>query len=224
MGDRDMGQDRIIITDAWTPQVNGVVRTYENVQTQLVRMGVSFSIIHPYWKEFSRMPCPEYPEIELVTNPWKLVPILKRLQGSRFHIATEGPLGLVARLYLASKGISYTTSYHTKYPEFLKELIGIPATWTYPFFRWFHRDSSHVLVPTARLREELEVKGFQRVCVWSSGIDRDLFNPIHRDLQAYVGPYVVCVSRVSKEKGLDDFCQLPKELTKVLVGDGPYLS
>ena len=205
----------LIITDAWEPQVNGVVRTYQNTLKHIH----GAEVIHPYTPGLKRIPMPGYKEIELVTNPWKIKRLLwvAMYEGKSIHIATEGPLGIYARHLLNKSCYRYTTSFHTMFPEYIQTRFKIPASWTYPFFRWFHGKSKHVLVATNTMKTFLENKKFKNVKVWTRGVDTNIFNPSRRH---DTRPYIVCVSRLSKEKGLDDFCKL-KYNRKVLIGDGP---
>lgn len=213
-----------VITDAWTPQVNGVVRTYENVFKHLADLGIFVEVIHPQSLNLKTLKMPGYPEIDLVINPWKIKERLwlAMYEGKKIHIATEGPLGLFAKFTLNKTNYPYTTCYHTQFPEFIQAKTNIPAKYFYPFFRNFHSKSKNVLVPTIRMKEVLEQKGFERVKIWTRGVDRSIFNPSYR-VKDNKTPYLLCVSRVSVEKGLDDFCKMeyPK---KVLIGDGPYLN
>ena len=212
-----------IITDAWEPQVNGVVRTYQNTVKELTKQGISVTVVHPYSFDFKTTPMIGYPEIDLVTNPWRLKHALDFMIASKdkIHIATEGPLGLYARLYLEKKRYKYNTSFHTLFPEFIQKRFFVPLGITYPYFKWFHNSSNAVLVPTTQMKEHLENKNIQNVKIWTRGVDSDIFNPKLRD-KKIDSPYILCVSRVSKEKGLDDFCKLNYN-RKVLIGDGPYL-
>jgi glycosyltransferase involved in cell wall biosynthesis len=195
--------DYTIVTDAWEPQINGVVTTYKNT----IRF-IDADVV--YGSECFKVPLPGYPEITVALNPWK---IASRLKG-KVHIATEGPLGLFARLFYRG---SYTTSYHTKFPEFIQSRTGIPASWIYPYFRWFHKNSSAVLVPTHGMKALLESKGFKNLRVWSRGVDHTKFHP-----SSERSGYIVCVSRVSVEKNLEAFCSIPG-YKKILVGSGPQL-
>jgi glycosyltransferase involved in cell wall biosynthesis len=207
----------LIITDAWAPQVNGVVRTYHNILKHF-----DAKVVHPYEADFKRRPLTGYEEIEVVTNPWKV----KRHvwvamhEGYYIHVATEGPLGLFAKRELDKNDYPYTTSLHTLFPEFIQTRFGIPTWATYPYFRWFHKRSRNILVPTHGIKQHLEDKGFDRITVWTRGVDPSIFNPSQR--QKTDRPYILSVSRISKEKGLDDFCKLDYP-RKVVVGDGPYL-
>jgi glycosyltransferase involved in cell wall biosynthesis len=212
-------QKILIITDAWEPQVNGVVRTYQNTIHELEKNGKVVDVIHPYCVGFTRVKFPAYPEIELVINPWKMKQKIwvSLYEGWKIHIATEGPLGIYARMLLRKK--EFTTCYHTQFPEFIQKRTKIPASVFYPFYRWFHNNARSTMVPTQTMCDMLISKGFTKVDVWSRGVDTKVFNPSRRNKPSH---YIVCVSRVSKEKGLDDFCKLKGK--KVLVGDGPYLN
>jgi glycosyltransferase involved in cell wall biosynthesis len=212
-----------IITDAWEPQVNGVVRTYQNTIKELTKQGIRVNVIHPYSFDFKTTPLIGYPEIEIVINPWAIEHALDFMIASKYkiHIATEGPLGLYTRNYLENKHYGYTTSFHTLFPEFIEKRFKIPSSFSYPYFKWFHKGAKSVLVPTVEMKTYLETKGIKNTKVWTRGVDSEVFNPKHRD-EKIDRPYILCVSRVSKEKGLDDFCKL-NYTRKVLIGDGPYL-
>lgn len=211
-----------IITDAWHPQVNGVVNTYNNIKKILENDHINVNIIHAYIPTIKRYRLPFYKEIEIAINPWKIKKTLDLLvsYNHHIHIATEGPLGLFARIYLSLKNYPFTTCYHTKFPEFIKDQLKIPTTITYPFFKWFHHKSTTIMVPTHQIKQELENKNFKNVKVWTRGVDNTIFNPERRTTDNE--DYIICVSRASKEKNLDDFCKLQYK-RKILVGDGPYL-
>ena len=209
----------LIVTDNLPDQVNGVVTTFTNIEKNLVLDGYSVLYLNP--RQFKYFDCPGYSEVKL-SLPWKIGQKIKEMDANHIHIATEGPIGLFARFYLNKHGIDYNTSYHTKFPEFLKKIYGIPEGITYKYLRWFHKDSKQVLVPTEELKKELEEKKFKNLKVWTRGVDTKIFNSKRRSLVPNGQNYIVCVSRVSKEKGLDDFCQLKGN--KVLIGDGPYLN
>ena len=192
-----------IVTDAWEPQVNGVVTTYRNTIKHIDAEIVS-------GEECIKVSLPGYREISIAINPWKIAP---KLVG-KIHIATEGPLGLFARLRVKTP---YTTSYHTKFPEFIEKRFRIPAFLIYPYFRWFHKNSDAVLVPTHGMKEFLESKGFKNLRVWSRGVDHEQFYPSSTQQD-----YIVCVTRVSAEKNIKEFCEIPG-YKKIVVGDGPQL-
>jgi glycosyltransferase involved in cell wall biosynthesis len=207
-----------IITDAAPPQVNGVVMTYENTVVELSNMGHTVMVIKGV--ECKKLPVLGYKEIKVAINPWKIKSHIDIAieNGFAIHIATEGPLGLFARLYLEYKKYSFTTCYHTKFPELVAVRSKLKAEWIYPYFRWFHSKSRCIMVPTNDMKTFLENKGFANIKVWTRGVDSTLFNPT-----PYYSNYILCVSRVSHEKNLDAFCQLTHS-RKVLVGDGPYLA
>jgi len=215
----------LIITDAWSPQVNGVVTTYKNLINSLTLKGHEVDVVHPYLPEFKRNSLRFYPEIEYVKNIFQIKKTLAKKidKNTLVHIATEGPLGLFSKFFCKRNNISYTTCFHSLFPEFIEKRWGIPSFISYFYFRWFHNNSRKILVPTKEIKRHLENKKFKKnkISVWTRGVDFTLFSPKMR--KNNTEKYILCVSRVSKEKGLDDFCQLnyPK---KILVGDGPYLS
>lgn len=213
----------IIVTEAWN-QTNGVVTTFENIIKYL--KGYEIEIVHPgLFKSFS---VPGYKEIKIVYNGWNI--ISKYLDKADYiHIATEGPLGWAARNYCIKKGWKFTTSYHTNFPEFLKKLYYIPTWLTKPILRKFHNKSSLVLVPSLSAKTNLEKQKYKNIKVWTRGFDQKIFNPnqydyeIHNKIKSFAkGEQVLLnVGRVSYEKGLKDFLDLPGK--KVLVGTGPAL-
>lgn len=212
----------VIVTDAWTPQVNGVVSTYRNIIPIIQDMGYTVQVIHPYMYGLKRNRLRAYPEIEYVTNVFYIKRILRGVidENTRVHIATEGPLGLFARRYCIKNKIKFTTCFHTMFPEFIEKRWFIPSSLTYVYFKWFHSKSKALLCPTTKIKTHLEKKGFKHVKVWTRGVDSDLFHPSKKTENNQ--KYILCVSRISKEKGLDDFCKL-NHPNKILVGDGPYL-
>lgn len=209
-----------IVTDAWEPQVNGVVNTYKNT-IPILEKKAKVSVIHPNAPTLKRRPLVGYPEIEIVINPWQIGHVLDAaIRENHFiHIATEGPLGLYARLHLSKNKYSFTTCFHTLFPEFIEKRFKIPSFLIYPFFRWFHGKSKALLVPTTGMVDYLESRGFKNLAVWTRGVNMDIFNPSRR---TNPGRYIVYVARASHEKNIDEFCQLDYE-KKIFVGDGPYL-
>lgn len=211
----------LIITDAWN-QINGVVKTLTKVKEGLECRNYRVSILSH--DRFQTFPCPTYPEIKLAKNPWKIGNFIKEENADFIHIATEGPLGFYAKIFLDRNEIPYTTSYHTMFPEYIKKSLRIPLFLTYNYFRWFHSKSRGVLVPTHSVQDILTQRGFKNVKVWTRGVNHDLFHPNYHDV--YNGckrPIAVNVGRVSQEKGLDDFLSMDFKGTKVLVGDGPMM-
>jgi glycosyltransferase involved in cell wall biosynthesis len=210
----------LIITDNLPEQINGVVTTYTNIETCAVLDGYKFVVLHPGW--FSYIDCPKYNEVKLA-YPRAMGKKIKEIAPDYIHIATEGPLGCWARKYLSLHNIRHNTAYHTKFPEGLKKLFGIPETLTWRFVRWFHKHSGKVLTTTDSMVRELQAHGFKgEVISWTRGVDRDIFKPELRE--DFPSRYLLCVSRVSKEKNLEDFFELDyPNYQKIMVGDGPML-
>ena len=212
----------LIITDNLPDQINGVVTTYTNIETCAVLDGHKFVVLHPGW--FRYIDCPKYNEVKLA-YPRHMGKKIQEIAPDYIHIATEGPLGLWARAYLALVDIPHNTAYHTKFPEGLKKLFGIPECITWRFVRWFHKHSGRVLTTTDSMVTELQAHGFDgEVKSWTRGVDRDIFHPGHRGTTVAGRPILLCVSRVSKEKNLEEFFELDYPgATKIMVGDGPML-
>jgi len=209
-----------IVTDAWHPQVNGVVRTLDTLKRELRKRGHRVLVLSP--KMFKTMPMPTYPEIRLALNvPFRLARILKRFKPDAIHIATEGPLGWAARNFCIRVGHPFTTAYHTAFPEYMSARSHMPADWFYPIFKRFHAASSGVLVATQSVREQLSEKGFDRIVPWTRGVDTDLFYPRPNASLDFEGPIQLYVGRVAVEKNLEAFLQTNVPGTKVIVGDGP---
>jgi glycosyltransferase involved in cell wall biosynthesis len=165
----------MIVTDAWEPQVNGVVRTIKQTSQELEKLGHQVDLLTPL--ECRTIPCPTYPEIRLSLFPKKQV--AKRIQESApdaLHIATEGPLGMAARAYAKKMQIPFTTAYHTRFPEYVQARFGIPLSLTYRFLRWFHNAGQACLVPTQVVKRDVEQYGFANPVIWSRGVDLDTFN------------------------------------------------
>ena len=210
----------LIITDNLPDQINGVVTTYKNIEACAILDGYTVDYINP--SRFRYVDCPGYNEVK-ITIPWKVGKILEEINPDYIHIATEGPLGLWARTYLSKRGISHNTAYHTKFPEGLKTLFGIPEFLTWRFVRWFHKHSGKVLTTTETMVRDLKAHGFDgEVIPWTRGVDREIFTPnLREELPA---KYLLCVSRVSKEKNLEAFFELEYPgYQKIMVGDGPML-
>jgi len=212
----------LIITDNLKDQINGVVTTYKNIEICAVRDGYNVVVLDPGW--FRYIDCPGYNEVK-IAYPRNLGKKIEEISPDYIHIATEGPLGLWARAYLSLAGIPHNTAYHTKFPEGLRKLFGIPEFITWRFVRWFHKHSGKVLTTTDSMVAELKSHGFDgEVISWTRGVDRDIFNPSYRTGTAVNGPILVCVSRVSKEKNLEEFFELDyPSANKIMVGDGPML-
>jgi glycosyltransferase involved in cell wall biosynthesis len=211
----------LIVTDNLPEQINGVVTTYKNIEPFAARDGYTIDYIHP--GRYRHFDCPKYNEVKLA-YPKGLWKEIDALSPDHIHIATEGPMGLYTRRYLTVRGISYNTAYHTKFPEGMKKILGIPEAITWPLIRWFHANSNAVLTTTKSMVEELQSHGFgNNVKPWTRGVDRELFKPAKRT--ALCGkPLLICVSRVSAEKNLEAFFKMDYPgATKMMVGDGPKL-
>lgn len=213
--------DIFIVTDAWKPQVNGVARTFGTVIEELRRMGHTVSVVSP--EQYPSIPCPTYSEIRLaLVSPRHLAERIDLVRPDAIHIATEGPLGLAARAACLKKGLPFTTSYNTRFPEYVHERIRLPLSFGYSFMRWFHAPSAGVMVSTRSFKRELESKGFRNILLWGRGVDTELFAPMRPkpELDA-PRPYLLYVGRIAVEKNLREFLALDRPGTKFLVGDGP---
>lgn len=211
----------IIATDAWVPQVNGVVRTYQRLNEQLIELGHQVYFITP--SDFYTLPCPTYPEIRLsLVRAGVMSRRIKKLKPDAIHIATEGPIGWAMRRACIRAGIPFTTSYHTKFPEYVAERMPLPVEMLYKLVRLFHNASSGTMVATRSLGTELKLRGFQNILPWTRGVNTELFMPRpcrlfgDRKVALYVG-------RVALEKNLEAFLDLDMDFQKVIVGDGPSL-
>ena len=212
----------LIVTDNLPEQINGVVTTYKNIEACAIRDNYRVVYLDP--GRFRYVDCPGYNEVKItLTRKGTVGKILEEINPDHIHIATEGPLGLCARQYLDQHGYRYNTAYHTKFPEGIRKLFGVPEAITWPLVRWFHKHSGKVLTTTDTMVKELQDHGFDGdVIPWTRGVDREVFYPAHR--VETVSRYLLCVSRVSKEKNLEAFFEMdyPGYL-KVMVGDGPML-
>ena len=208
----------VIITDAWTPQVNGVVVCIQQTVKHLREMGHDVFVIGP--DRFKNIPCPTYPEIRLALLARKKVfSILDDLKPDALHINTEGPLGIAARSYAHKNKMRYTTAFQTRFPEYIKARTAIPLSWTYAFLRWFHKNSERVLVPSKTVQEDLIKWNVGKPEVWSLGVDLSTFQPKKR--AARKKKVYVCTSRLAIEKNLDAFLSLKLDGEKWMIGSGP---
>ncbi|MBB3409286.1 glycosyltransferase involved in cell wall biosynthesis [Rhizobium sp. BK316] len=212
----------VIVTDAWHPQVNGVVRSIENTNRELAKMGVEVSMVTP--ERFASIPCPTYPEIRLSIAWYRRVAReIEKHNPSYVHIATEGPLGLTARRWCLRKHMPFSTSYHTRFPEYVSARLPIPQSWLYAFIRWFHNGGAGCMVATPSLARELSAKGMKNLMPWSRGIDATQFHPMPLEEKPFglPRPIFMTVGRVALEKNLPAFLDLDLPGSKVVVGDGP---
>ena len=211
----------ILVTDAWYPQVNGVVRTIDMTARTLVKLGHEVDVIEPSGQ--LAMGVPFYPEIR-VCFP-RTGPLSKRIlkfNPDHIHITTEGPLGLAVRAFCRNRNWAFSTSYHTKFPEYLRKLAFIPERWSYPFLRWFHAAADPLMTATPSLEAELKRRKFTGLHArWSRGVDGKQFRPRPKVASPWPGPVLLYVGRVSNEKNIEAFLKLSTPGTKVVVGDGP---
>jgi len=213
----------LIATDAAPPQVNGVVRTYDHLLRELDKIGVESVFITP--NEFRSFPFPFYPEIRLALPNFKRARhLVEEAKADCIHIATEGPIGLMVRRYCQKNDIAYTTSYHTKFPEYLSTLSRLPANWFYRPIRRFHNTGAGTMVATRSLSAELAKRGFKHLLPWTRGVDNELFKPRSIRLFGNEKPVFLYVGRVSKEKNIEAFLDACLPGQKVVVGDGPLLA
>ncbi len=215
-----------IATDAWEPQVNGVVRTLQTTVAQLIERGHSIELIAP--DRFLTVPMPGYGEIRLAVAPRAGTRrALSRFAPDVVHIVTEGPIGWAARRWCMDSNVAFTTAFHTRFPDYLSVRTGVSPDWFWPVMRRFHRSSSAVFVSTPRLRDELAYRGIASGRIWSRGVDAELFHasgPVDEALARLPRPILLSVGRVSTEKNLDAFLGAEISGTKIVVGDGPALT
>ena len=214
----------LLATDAGEPQVNGVVRTLTRIVAELRELGDADEVISP--DQFSTFPLPTYPEIKLAVGAYeKVQDKFKWFEPEAIHIATEGPLGLAARRICLEWKLPFTTSYHTRFPEYVSARLPVPLAAGYAYMKWFHRPSGRLMVATPTLRDELARHGFRNLSQWSRGVDTEVFRPRQPgDPDPFEGPQrpiFLNVGRVAVEKNIEAFMKLDPPGTKVVVGDGP---
>lgn len=212
----------LIATDAWRPQVNGVVRTYERLAEELSALEVQAIFLTP--DKFYTLPCPTYPEIRLALPGFQRVAsALDQAKPDAVHIATEGPIGWLTRRLCRRRGIPFTTSFHTRFPEYLSSRFGVPESWIYAAQRRFHNAGAGMMVASGSLARDLETRGFERIMPWTRGVDTELFRP--RDVRLFGSDRSVYlyVGRVAVEKNISAFLELDLPGQKVVVGGGPML-
>lgn len=215
-----------IATDAWEPQVNGVVRTLRAVSATLERQGHEVLVIGP--DRFRSWPCPTYPEIRLSpAGPRAVGALIADFGADAVHISTEGPLGLAASRWCRARGHDFTTAYHTQFPAYLAARTGLPQGLPWRYLRWFHNRASAVLSATPTLDAELAARGIVRTRRWGRGVDLTLFGPEgprDAEIMALPGPILLYVGRVAVEKNIAALLDCPGPGSKVVVGDGPALA
>jgi glycosyltransferase involved in cell wall biosynthesis len=208
----------LLVTDAWAPQTNGVVTMLQNVTKRLSQCGWQAVVMHP--TQFSTLPLPGYAEIRVAVNAWRVASRIERIAPDAIHVATEGPLGLAARRWCIRNNHPFSTSLHTKFPEYLEARTGVPASLGYRFLRWFHAPARVVLCTTERHRQELEGHGLRNLSVWGAGVDLGRFRPV-RERRGRRRPVLLYAGRIAVEKNLEAFLDLPFDGVKRVVGDGP---
>jgi glycosyltransferase involved in cell wall biosynthesis len=212
----------VIVTDAWSPQTNGVVSTLRQTVGCLERFGHEVLMVTPLM--FRSVACPTYPEIRLSLLPgWKLSATISAFQPDAIHIATEGPLGMAARRYCMKRHLRFSTSYHTQFPQYLRSRWPIPTAWSYRALLWFHGAATHCMVSTRTVREQLAERGFRNLVHWQRGVDTVLFKPRGKDFLNLPRPLATYVGRVAIEKNIDAFLRMPWSGSKLVIGDGPEL-
>ncbi|MEQ1937128.1 glycosyltransferase family 1 protein [Mesorhizobium sp. CN5-321] len=217
------GSRLLIVSDAWHPQVNGVVRTLFKLAEILAEMHIERHFLTP--QGFRSFPMPLYPDIRLaLATPRQVARSISDFSPDFIHLATEGPLGQLARRACLKQGLAFTTSYHTKFPEYLSARLPVPESWTYARLRDFHNSGQGVMVATPSLGEDLARRGFRNIRMWTRGVDAELFNPARRGTIDLPRPIFLCVGRVAVEKNLPAFLDLDLPGSKVVVGDGPELA
>ncbi|MFP5344832.1 MAG: glycosyltransferase family 4 protein [Gammaproteobacteria bacterium] len=210
----------VIVSDAWFPQINGVVTSLSKTIQELERLGHQIRTVTP--DQFRTIPCPTYPEIQLALNPRKKVrELIEAFQPDAVHIATEGPLGLAARAWCIKRNFPFTTSFHTRFPEYVNLRFRVPLMLTYALQRWFHGAARYTMVATEALKDELQAKGFNNLVIWSRGVDTELFRPREKNLIAHPRPVFAYLGRVAVEKNIEAFLKLDLPGTKYVIGDGP---
>ncbi|MFN2353092.1 MAG: glycosyltransferase family 4 protein [Desulfopila sp.] len=211
-----------VVTDAWHPQINGVVTTLGRTIADLETFGYQVEAITP--RLFRSLPCPTYPEISLsVAGAGAVKQKLLFFDPHCIHVATEGPLGWAARSVCRKKSFAFSTSYHTRFPEYMRMRLPIPPALSYALLRRFHRAAGTTMVATSALRDELRNRGFSNLALWSRGVDTEVFRPQARSALHVLRPVFIYVGRVAVEKNIETFLKLNIPGTKCVVGDGPAL-
>jgi glycosyltransferase involved in cell wall biosynthesis len=211
----------LVATDAWHPQVNGVVRTLIMMAEAAKTLGVDVSFLTPL--SFRTFAMPSYPDLRLaLPRPAKIARLIADARPDSIHIATEGPIGMLVRRHCQRHGLPFTTSFHTRFPEYISARLPVPESWIWRVLRAFHGPSQAVMAATPALANELRMRGFRNVVLWPRGVDARHFHPRAVDL-GLPRPVFLCVGRVAVEKNLEAFLDLDLPGTKLIVGDGPAL-
>ncbi len=210
----------LIATDAWHPQVNGVVRTLTSLARSALKLGVTIEFLSP--EGFPSIPVPTYPGLRLaLPSPTRIAQRIEEIGPDAIHIATEGPIGHMVRRYCINRGLPFTTSYTTRFPEYISARLAIPEAWSYAVLRHFHAAATVTMVSTPSLMAEFEGRGFKNLGMWTRGVDTELFSPAHAIALDFPRPIFVSVGRIAVEKNLEAFLSLDLPGTKVVIGQGP---
>jgi glycosyltransferase involved in cell wall biosynthesis len=210
----------LIATDAWHPQVNGVVRTLTSLARSALKLGVTIDFLTP--QGFPSIPVPTYPGLRFaLPGPTRIAQRIEQAAPDAIHIATEGPIGHMVRRYCVNRGLPFTTSYTTRFPEYISARLSIPEAWSYAVLRRFHSAATVTMVSTPSLMAEFTQRGFTNLGMWTRGVDTELFSPAHAITLDFPRPIFVSVGRVAVEKNLEAFLSLDLPGTKVVIGNGP---
>jgi glycosyltransferase involved in cell wall biosynthesis len=210
----------MVATDAWHPQINGVVRTLEALARSVEKLGSSVEFLTP--AGFASFPLPTYPGLRCaLPRPAEVAARIERAKPDAIHIATEGPIGFMVRRYCLANGLPFTTSFTTRFPEYIAARVPFPLAWGYAALRRFHRAAAVTMVATPSLMAELATRGFGRLKLWGRGVDTQLFHPERAIALDFPRPIFMCVGRIAPEKNLEAFLSLDLPGTKVIVGHGP---
>jgi glycosyltransferase involved in cell wall biosynthesis len=210
----------LVATDAWCPQINGVVRTLSELARAAPNLGTSIAFLTP--EGLPSLPLPSYPDIRIaIPGLGAIARRIVELRPAAIHIATEGPIGFLVRHYCRANGLAFTTSFHTRFPEYVAARTPIPENWTWAALRWFHRAAGGVMAATPALEAELVRRGFENVMAWPRGVDATLFRPRSGADLGLPRPVFLTVARLAVEKNIEAFLALDLPGTKVVVGDGP---
>jgi glycosyltransferase involved in cell wall biosynthesis len=216
-----MAQMRVLVaTDAWKPQVNGVVRTLQSLAESARGLGASVDFLTP--EGFSSLPLPTYPGLRVaLPSAREIARRIDQAEPDAIHIATEGSIGYVTRRYCMQRGLPFTTSYTTRFPEYISARAPIPESWSYAVLRGFHAPAAVTMVSTASLMTELASRGFKHLGLWTRGVNTDLFRPERAITLDLPRPIFVSMGRVAVEKNLEAFLSLDLPGSKVVIGEGP---
>lgn len=210
----------LVATDAWRPQISGVVRTLEALATAVHASGSTLDFLTP--DGFASLPLPTYPGLRCaLPRPGEIARRIERVRPDAIHVATEGPIGFFVRRFCLQRALPFTTSFTTRFPEYIAARVPFPLAWSYAALRRFHAPAVATMVSTPTLAAELTGRGFQRLKMWSRGVDNELFRPDRKVQLELPRPIFMSVGRIAPEKNLEAFLTLPLPGSKVVIGEGP---